>query len=70
MRTDKGVFEMVRRLVRGTFKTGGDAVFDLRGGYVGLGRINKKVPPRFCGGSTAFMTRSSPARSKCPAPSY
>ncbi len=45
--TDKGVFEMVRRLVRGTFKTGGDAVFDLRGGYVGLGRINKKVPRAF-----------------------
>ena len=38
---------MVRRLVRGTFKTGGDAVFDLRGGYVGLGPINKKVPRAF-----------------------
>ena len=44
MKTDKGVFEIVRRLVRGTFKTGGDAVFDLRGGYVGLGRINQTVP--------------------------
>jgi basic membrane protein A and related proteins len=47
IRIDKGVFEMVRRLVRGTFKTGGDAVFDLRGGYAGLGQINKKVPPAF-----------------------
>ena len=47
IKTDKGVFEMVRRLVRGAFKTGGDAVFDLRGGYVGLGQINKKVPPAF-----------------------
>lgn len=47
MRTDKGVFEMVRRLIHGTFTTGGDAVFDLRGGYVGLGRINKKVPRAF-----------------------
>jgi basic membrane protein A and related proteins len=42
--TDKGVFEMVRRLVRGTFKTGGDAVLDLGGGYLGLGPISKKVP--------------------------
>jgi basic membrane protein A and related proteins len=47
MRTDKGIFEMLRRLVRGTFKTGGDSVFDLRGGYVGLGRINKSVPRAF-----------------------
>ena len=47
IRTDKGVFEMIRRLVHGTFKTGGVAVFDLRGGYVGLGRINKSVPRAF-----------------------
>lgn len=47
MRPDKGVFEMIRRLVRGTFKTGGDAVFDLRDGYVGLGRVNKSVPRAF-----------------------
>jgi basic membrane protein A len=43
-RLDVAVYELVRSLVRGTFKTGADSIFDLRNGGVGLGRISPKVP--------------------------
>ena len=39
--------EQVRALTRGTFRTGGDASFDLRNGGVGLGKISPKVPRSF-----------------------
>ena len=34
----------VRRLVRGHFTTGGNTIFGLRNGFVGLGRISPEVP--------------------------
>ena len=37
-------YETVRALVRGRLKTGGDQVWDLRNGGVGLGRISPRVP--------------------------
>jgi basic membrane protein A len=43
-RLDVAVFRVVQSLVRGTFRTGGDTVFDLRNGGVGLGKISPKVP--------------------------
>ena len=46
-RLDVGVFATVEALQRGTFRTGGDAVFDLRDGGVGLGKISPKVPRAF-----------------------
>ena len=47
MRRDRGVFESVRRLVRGHPRTGGNTVFGLRNGFVGLGRISPDVPTSF-----------------------
>jgi len=42
---DRPIFEAIRRLVQGTLTTGGDTVYDLRNGGVGLGRISPSVPP-------------------------
>ena len=44
IRRDRGVFDSVQRLVRGNLTTGGNTVFDLRNGFVGLGRISPEVP--------------------------
>jgi basic membrane protein A len=43
-RLDVALFEIVRSLKEGTFKTGGDSVFDLRNGGVGLGKVSPKGP--------------------------
>jgi basic membrane protein A len=45
IRVDVRVFTAIRQLVNGTFTTGGDSVFDLRNGGVGLGTISPEVPP-------------------------
>jgi basic membrane protein A len=47
LRLDTSVYSAVDRLVRGQFTTGGDKVFDLRNGGVGLGKISPKVPRPF-----------------------
>ena len=44
-RLDVAIFDLVRSLKDGTFTTGGDSIFDLRNGGVGLGRISARVPP-------------------------
>ena len=44
IRVDVAVSAAVRRLVEGTFTTGGNTVFTLRNGGVGLGRISPSVP--------------------------
>ena len=41
------VYSALRSLVRGTFKTGGNTVWDLANGGVGLGKISPKVPRAF-----------------------
>jgi basic membrane protein A len=46
-RLDVAVFATVKALQRGTFRAGGDAVFDLEDGGVALGRISPKVPRAF-----------------------
>ena len=46
-RLDVAVYDLVRSLVRGTLTTGGDSVFDLRNGGVGLAKISPKVPRSF-----------------------
>jgi basic membrane protein A len=43
-RFDVAVYDLVRSLVRGTFTTGADTVFDLRNGGVGLGKVSPMVP--------------------------
>ena len=43
-RLDVAVVSAVERLVKGTFTTGGDTVFDLKNGGVGLGKISPGVP--------------------------
>ena len=43
-RLDFAVFTMIEELQTGTFTTGGDTVFSLRNGGVGLGKISSKVP--------------------------
>ena len=43
-RRDRTVDDAIRRLVEGTFTTGGDTVYDLANGGVGLGRISPAVP--------------------------
>ena len=45
LRLDRGVFDAVRSLVRGTFKTGENRVFNVRNGGVELGTISPLVPP-------------------------
>jgi basic membrane protein A len=47
LRLDNGVFATTRTLVRGTFTTGRNSVFNLRNGGVGLGRISPLVPRSF-----------------------
>ena len=44
-RLDVAIFAAIQRLVRGTFTTGGDTVFDLRNGGVGLVGVSPQVPP-------------------------
>jgi basic membrane protein A and related proteins len=44
-RLDKCVVDAIRALVEGTFTTGGNKVYDLRNGGVGLGKISPSVPP-------------------------
>jgi basic membrane protein A len=46
-RLDVAVYGLVRSLTEGTFRTGGDVVFDLGNRGVGLGRISPKVPRAF-----------------------
>jgi len=45
IRLDVPVFDAVRRLVKGTFTTGGNTIIDLRSGGVRLGKISPEVPP-------------------------
>ena len=44
---DKPVVDAIRRLVQGTFTTGGNTVYDLGNGGVGLGKISLSVPRSF-----------------------
>lgn len=44
IRLDKGVFEVVQKLLRGRLAPDRNSVFDLRNGGVGLARISPKVP--------------------------
>jgi basic membrane protein A len=44
IRLDLPVFDAVRRLVKGTFTTGGNTVVDLRSGGVRLGKVSPEVP--------------------------
>lgn len=46
-RFDVQVYDTVRELVAGRLRTGGNAVWDLQNGAVGLGRISPRVPRRF-----------------------
>ena len=46
-RDDLAVYTGVKRLVKGTFRTGANTIFDLKNGGVGLARINPKVPRSF-----------------------
>jgi basic membrane protein A len=43
-RYDTALSDAVRATVAGTFKTGGDSVYDLKNGGVGLGKISPLVP--------------------------
>jgi len=43
-RMDVAVYEIIRRLAKGSLPTGGDLTFDLRNDGVGLGTISPKVP--------------------------
>ena len=43
-RPEVAVRDAMERLARGTFTTGGDTVFNLRNGGVGLGKISPQVP--------------------------
>jgi len=44
-RVDVAVYSAIQRLVHGTFTTGGNSVFNLKNGGVGLGKISPRVPP-------------------------
>lgn len=44
-RLDVAVYDFAAAVRRGTFRTGGDMVFDLRNKGVGLGRFSPEVPP-------------------------
>jgi basic membrane protein A and related proteins len=44
IRLDVPVFDAIRQLVKGDFKTGGNTVFDLRSGGVRLGTVSPEVP--------------------------
>jgi basic membrane protein A len=47
MRLDRGVFDTVRKLVRGKLQPGSTTVYSIRNGGVQLGRINPRVPRSF-----------------------
>jgi len=44
---DVAVYKFVQELRAGGIRTGGDTVFDLQNGGVGLGRFSPRVPPAF-----------------------
>jgi basic membrane protein A len=44
IRLDVPVYAAIRRLVKGTFATGGNTVVDLRSGGVRLGKVSPRVP--------------------------
>jgi basic membrane protein A len=44
IKVDVAVAAAIRRLVRGTFTTGGNTLFSLRNGGVGLGKVSPEVP--------------------------
>ena len=46
-RGDVWIYETVRALVRGKLRTGRTAVWDLRNGGVGLGKVSPSVPRAF-----------------------
>jgi basic membrane protein A and related proteins len=46
-RFDAGAYETVKAFVQGRLKTGGNAVWTLRNGAVGLGKISAEVPRSF-----------------------
>jgi basic membrane protein A len=46
-RFDVQIYDTVRALVQGKLRTGGNAVWDVRNGAVGLGKISPKVPRSF-----------------------
>ena len=46
-RLDVAIFAQIQLLTRGTFRTGGDTVYDLANGGVGLGKISSQVPSSF-----------------------
>ncbi|PWU23001.1 MAG: hypothetical protein C5B48_09395 [Candidatus Rokuibacteriota bacterium] len=43
-RLEVGMLDALKAVERGTFETGGDRVYGLRGGAVGLGKISPEVP--------------------------
>ena len=47
IRLDRGVFDSVHRLVRGTLRPGSTTVYDVHNGGAQLGRISPKVPRPF-----------------------
>ena len=46
-RFDVQMYDTVEAFVRGKLRTGGNAVWDLHSGALGLGTISRKVPRRF-----------------------
>src|SRR5262249_7954857 len=44
LRFDRSIDDAIRALAEGTFTTGGNKVYDLRNGGVGLGKISPAVP--------------------------
>jgi len=61
------VYSALRSLARGTFKTGGNTVWDLANGGVGLGKISPKVPRRFVRELTAIRREIVAGRIRVPA---
>ena len=59
-----GVRRALESLERGTFRSGGNSVYGLREGGVGLGKTSPRCRARSCVSSSGFAIRSSPATSK------
>ena len=47
IRLDRGVYDVIRKFVRGTLRPGSTTVYDVGNGGVQLGRVSPKVPRRF-----------------------
>jgi basic membrane protein A len=66
-RFDVEIYETVRDFVQGRFRGGGNAVWDIRNGAVGLGKISPEVPPSLIAALRRVRAKIASGEIKVPA---